>query len=49
LRKKGGAIKEFDLILGIADTLPISTPLTTTIDIQISYISGAKSSPSCDI
>jgi hypothetical protein len=26
--------------------LPVSTPFTTTIDIQISYISGVKSSPS---
>jgi hypothetical protein len=26
LRKKGGAIKEFDLILGIADTLPKAQP-----------------------
>ena len=42
LRKKVGVILEFDLILGIADTLPVSKPLTTTIDIQISYFSGVR-------
>jgi hypothetical protein len=30
----------------IKDTLPVSTPLKTTIDIQISYFTGVRSSKS---